>query len=210
MRFLTGYQNAAYGARYRARVEAIRNVELDRMPSSSALANAVAQGLFKLMAFKDEYEVARLFSDGTFQSQLDKLFTGDMKLEFHLAPPIFTRKDPLTGRPAKRRFGPWAMVLFALLARAKVLRGTLLDPFRYGGDRKLERRLIADYEAMLDEVAKRLNRDTHGVAVELAVLPQAIRGFGHFKQAGADAADARRADLLGALRAPAPKQRHAA
>jgi indolepyruvate ferredoxin oxidoreductase len=208
--FLTHYQNAAYGERYRAGVDAIRNVELERMPSSSALANAVAQGLFKLMAYKDEYEVARLFTDGSFQTQLDQMFTGNTELEFHLAPPIFVRNDPITGRPTKRRFGPWAMGLFALLARAKGLRGTLLDPFRYSGDRKLERRLIADYQVMLDEVAERLNSDTHAIAVELATLPQSIRGFGPVKQAAVDAADERREDLLAALHAPAPKQRHAA
>jgi indolepyruvate ferredoxin oxidoreductase len=210
VRFLTRYQNAAYGAHYRKRVEAIRKLELERMPSSSALANAVAQGLFKLMASKDEYEVARLFTDGSFQDQLDQLFTGNIKLEFHLAPPIFARKDPLTGRPDKRRFGPWAMRLFSLLARAKGLRGTLLDPFRYSADRKLERRLVADYEEMLDEVLKRLNSETHGLAVELATLPQDIRGYGPVKLAAAEVADARREELLAALITPAPKRRHAA
>lgn len=210
VRFLTLYQNAAYGARYRTCVEAIRKAELERMPSSSALVNGVAQGLFRLMAYKDEYEVARLFTDGAFREQLDRMFTGDLKLEFHLAPPIFARKDPLTGRPAKRRYGPWAMRLFALLARAKGLRGTLLDPFRYSQDRKLERRLIADYEAMLEEVIRRLTRDTHGVAVELATLPQAIRGYGPVKQEAAEAADARREELLAALSSPAPRKKRAA
>ncbi len=208
--FLTAYQNAAYGARFRAGVEAIRSLELEQVPSSSALANAVAQGLFRLMAYKDEYEVARLYSDGKFQTQLDQLFTGDVKLEFHLAPPLFARKDPLTGRPVKRRFGPWAMRLFSLLARAKGMRGTVLDPFGYSDDRKLERRLLADYEMMLDEISKGLSGDTHAIAVELATLPQTIRGYGPVKQAAADVADARRDDLLAAFAAPVSKQRHAA
>ncbi len=208
--FLTGYQNAAYGTRYRKRIEAIRSMELEQMPSSSALANAVAQGLFRLMAYKDEYEVARLYTNGAFQAQLDQLYTGDVNLEFHLAPPLFARKDPITGRPVKRRFGSWAMGLFKLLARAKRLRGTVLDPFGYSGDRKLERRLLADYEAMLEEITGGLNSDTHAIAVELATLPQTIRGYGPVKQAAADAADARRAELLDAFAAPVPKRRHAA
>lgn len=209
VRFLENYQNAAYGAHYRTRVESIRKLELERMPSSSALVNAVAQGLFKLMAYKDEYEVARLYSDGAFRKQLDKLFTGDAKLEFHLAPPILARKDPLSGRPVKRRYGPWAMRLFSLLARAKGLRGSFLDPFRFSEDRKLERRLIEDYEQMLDEVIKGLTSDTHGIAVELAALPQTIRGFGPVKQAAADAADARREELLAVFKSPVPRK-HAA
>jgi indolepyruvate ferredoxin oxidoreductase len=209
VRFLGNYQNAAYGAHYRARVEAIRKLELERMPSSSALVNAVAQGLFKLMAYKDEYEVARLYSDGAFRKQLDKLFTGDTKLEFHLASPILARKDPLSGRPVKRRYGPWALRLFSLLARAKGLRGSLLDPFRFSEDRKLERRLIDNYEQMLDEVIKGLTSDTHGIAVELAALPQTIRGFGPVKQAAADVADARREELLAIIKSPVPRK-HAA
>jgi indolepyruvate ferredoxin oxidoreductase len=202
--FLTDYQNAAYGERYRARVAAIRELEQERVPGESALASAVAHGLFKLMAYKDEYEVARLFTEGSFAEQLKRSFTGDYKLEFHLAPPILSRTDPATGRPKKRRFGPWILPVFRGLARLKGLRGTAFDPFGYSAERKTERRLIADYETALDEIAERLTPDNHAVAVELAGLPETIRGFGPVKAAAIEAAESRREELLAALRKPAP------
>ncbi|MCG8446794.1 MAG: indolepyruvate ferredoxin oxidoreductase family protein, partial [Hyphomicrobiales bacterium] len=129
VRFLTGYQNAAYAERYRARVEAVRARESERVPGASDLADAVARGYFKLLAYKDEYEVARLYTDGAFQRQLDGLFKGDYRLEFHLAPPILAKTDPVTGRPRKRRFGPWMMRAFRLLAGLRGLRGTAFDIF---------------------------------------------------------------------------------
>ena len=202
--FLAGYQNAAYAQRYRDRVDAVRKLELKRVPSSSALANAAAQNLFKLMAYKDEYEVARLFTDGSFRDQLARQFSGDMRLEFHLAPPLFAKVDPVSGRPRKKAYGPWMLGAFRMLARFKGLRGTLLDPFRYGEDRKLERRLLQDYERMLDDLPGKLTAANHGVAVELAALPEAIRGFGPVKKASAQAAEGRRDELLEALeRGPA-------
>jgi indolepyruvate ferredoxin oxidoreductase len=210
VRFLTRYQNAAYGAHYRKRVEAIRKLELERMPSSSALANAVAQGLFKLMASKDEYEVARLFTGKAFKAQLEQTFTGEARLEFHLAPPVISKIDPLTGRPAKRRFGPWAMKLFGVLTRMKFLRGTAFDPFKRSEDRVLERRLLEDYEAVLDELPDWLERATYASVVELMALPQTIRGYGPVKRQAAEAADLRREELLTALRAGTPERQHAA
>ena len=204
VRFLTGYQNAAYAERYRARVEAVRARESERVPGASDLADAVARGYFKLLAYKDEYEVARLYTDGAFQRQLDGLFKGDYRLEFHLAPPILAKTDPVTGRPRKRRFGPWMMRAFRLLAGLRGLRGTAFDIFGRTEERRMERRLIADYEAMLDEVAERLSPATHGTAVELAGLPATIRGFGHVKSANVEAADRRRSALLEDLRAPTP------
>ena len=210
VRFLTLYQNASYGQRYRTRVETIRQLELRHIPSSSALACAAAHGLFKLMACKDEYEVARLYTDGAFQRQLEAMFTGDLKLEFLLAPPIFSRLDPNTGRPVKRSFGPWMMQAFKLLARMKGFRGTLLDPFRFSADRKLERRLLADYEASLDEIAARMTPDNHAIAVQLAALPDAIRGYGPVKRDAAQLANEQREELLAALKAPPSKRRRAA
>lgn len=201
MAFLTRYQNAAYAQRYRTRIDVVRALELERMPSSTALTKAVAQGLFKLMAYKDEYEVARLFSDGTFRKQLAKQFSGDYKLEYHMAPPVLSRVDAVSGRPIKKRYGPWLGRLFPFLAKAKVLRGTLFDPFSYGEDRKLERRLLADYEKALEEIVEKLTSDNHGIAVELAALPETIRGYGPVKKAAAQVADERRSALLEALSA---------
>ncbi|MDH3580914.1 MAG: indolepyruvate ferredoxin oxidoreductase family protein, partial [Hyphomicrobiales bacterium] len=135
---------------------------------------------------------------------------GDYRLEFHLAPPLLSRVDPLTGRPIKRRFGPWIMHAFKLLARLKGLRGTALDPFGNAFERKEERRLITDYETVLDEIVRRLTPETHDLAVELASLPEAIRGYGPVKADAIAQADERRDELLAALREPAPKERRAA
>jgi len=209
-KFLTRYQNAAYAKRYRARVDAIRKLELERMPSSTALTKAVAQGLFKLMAYKDEYEVARLFTDGSFKEQLAKQFSGDVKLEYHLAPPLLARVDAISGRPAKKRYGPWIEHAFRVLAKAKVLRGTFLDPFGYGEDRRLERKLLREYETMLGEITGKLSAQNHAIAVDLAAQPETIRGYGPVKKVSAEEADARREALLEALTTHAPGQADAA
>ena len=210
VRFLTAYQNEAYAQRYASRVAAIRELEQTTVPGNTALAGAVASALFKLMAYKDEYEVARLYTDGSFTEQLERAFKGDYRLEFHLAPPLLARVDPLTGRPIKRRFGPWVMHAFRLLARLKGLRGTALDPFGNSVERREERRLITDYEAALDEIAQRLAPETHDLAIELASLPEAIRGYGPVKADAIEQADARREELLASLREPAPTKRRAA
>ena len=210
VQFLTEYQDAAYAERYASRVNAIRKLEQERMPTSSALTNAVAQGLFKLMAYKDEYEVARLFTHESFRKQLDQQFGGDYEFSFHLAPPLFARVDPLTGRPQKRRYGPWMMRIMRLLAWAKKLRGTVFDPFRCGADRKLERRLLEDYEHLLKLLPDGLNHTNHGTAVELAALPETIRGFGLIKEAAAKTADARREELLAVFAMPDRGHQHAA
>jgi indolepyruvate ferredoxin oxidoreductase len=129
--FLTAYQNAAYATDYRALVGRVRIAEGARVPGSEALSEAVARYLFKLMAYKDEYEVARLYTDGSFAKQIAASFEGDMKLEFHLAPPLLAKHDPVTGRPRKMNFGAWMMGAFGFLARFKFLRGTAFDPFGY-------------------------------------------------------------------------------
>ena len=209
-RFLTDYQDAAYAQRYRARVEAIRALEAKVAPGKDALSWAVAKYLFKLMAYKDEYEVARLYTGGSFREQLARTFEGDYRLEFHLAPPLLSKPDPATGRPRKMRFGPWMMTLFGLLAKAKRLRGTRLDPFGYAAERKMERRLIGDYEALLDEIALRLRPELHETAVALASLPEQIRGYGPVKTAAIERAKLREAELLQTLRRePGERQRAA-
>ncbi len=205
---LTAYQNAAYGARYRDLVARVQQAEGAKAPGRSGLAEAVAKNLYKLMAYKDEYEVARLFADGAFQAQVKAAFEGDLKYEFHLAPPLFAKVDPATGEARKMRFGPWMMKGFSTLAKLKGLRGTPFDLFGYTAERRTERRLIADYEALLDTLLSGLTRDSHATAVALASIPEKIRGYGHVKVRHLAAAKAEEADLLARFKAPpqAPAQ----
>jgi indolepyruvate ferredoxin oxidoreductase len=190
--FLTAYQDAAYAESYRGFVSKVRAV-------SEPLALAVAKNLFKLMAYKDEYEVARLYTDGNFAAELAKQFKGDFRLTFHLAPPILGQKDPFTGKPLKTRFGPWMMTGFRLLAKLKRLRGTALDVFGRTAERRMERQLIADYRAMIEGLLADPRRAASGTALELATLPGTIRGFGHVKEANVAKAKAREKELLSAL-----------
>jgi indolepyruvate ferredoxin oxidoreductase len=201
-KFLKAYQSAAYARRYRAWVDKAIGAETLRAPGKSGLGDAVARYLFKLMAYKDEYEVARLYTDGAFASQVKSAFDGDnLRLEFHLAPPILARHDPATGLPRKMSFGPWLMPAFRVLAKLKFLRGTALDPFGRTSERQTERKLITDYEVMLDEVLAKLTPDNHHLAVGLAVIPEKIRGFGHVKQRHLTAAKADEAALFEQFRA---------
>jgi indolepyruvate ferredoxin oxidoreductase len=204
--FLTAYQDAAYAARYRRWVDKVKAVEAERAPGKSALAEAVARYLFKLMAYKDEYEVARLYADDAFVKQVHAELGGEhLRFRVHLAPPLFARKDKATGEPRKMTFGPWIFPVFKLLAKFKFLRGTALDPFGYSTERKTERQLVQDYEAMLDEVLEKLTAGNHHVAVGLAAIPEKIRGFGHVKLRHLKAAKADEAALLDLFRSgPAP------
>jgi indolepyruvate ferredoxin oxidoreductase len=204
-KFLTAYQNAAYARRYRIWVDKVKAVEADRTPDKGGLADAVARYLFKLMAYKDEYEVARLYTDGAFEKQIANQFGGDnLRLEFHLAPPLLARRDKTTGLPRKMSFGPWLLPSFRVLAKMKFLRGTALDPFGRSLERQTERKLVQDYETMLDELLARLTPENHHLAVGLAVIPEKIRGFGHVKQQHLTAAKADEAALLEQFRAGAP------
>jgi indolepyruvate ferredoxin oxidoreductase len=201
VQYLTGYQDAAYAERYRALVERVRAVEQEKTPGREELASAAAEYLFKLMAYKDEYEVARLFTDGAFARQVAASFEGDLRYEFHLAPPLLARIDPESGRPRKISFGPWMMTAFRWLARLKSLRGTRLDPFGRSAERKLERRLVEDYVATLEELMRSLTPENHALAVAIAAMPEKIRGFGPVKQRHLAAAKAEEEALLGKLRA---------
>jgi indolepyruvate ferredoxin oxidoreductase len=195
--FLTAYQNAAYAARYRALVDKAAAAEASRAPGRCGLAEAVARCLFKLMAYKDEYEVARLYTDGNFRKQVAAELGGDnLRFEFHLAPPLLAKPDPTTGEPRKISFGPWMMSAFGLLAKLKVLRGTPFDMFGYSQERRTERRLIEDYVALLDEVLGNLTPENHAVAVGLAAIPEKIRGFGPVKARHLRSAKAEEAALL--------------
>jgi len=163
------------------------------------------------MAYKDEYEVARLYTDGAFLKQVETEFDGDkLRFEFHLAPPLLARRDKTTGLPRKMSFGPWILPMFRLLAKFKGLRGTPLDPFGRSLERRTERKLIGDYEAMLDEVLAKLTPDNHHIAVGLAAIPEKIRGFGHVKQQHLTAAKADEAALLEQFRTGSPAMLKAA
>jgi indolepyruvate ferredoxin oxidoreductase len=210
LQFLVAYQDMSYAKRYRARVDSVRAREAKRTPGRDALSWAVAKNYFKLLAYKDEYEVARLYTDDAFQRQLDRTFEGGYKLEFHLAPPILSKTDPATGRPRKMRFGPWMMTAFKLLAKMKGLRGTRFDIFGYSAERRLERRLIADYEALLDDIVPLLKPETQEVVAALAALPEQIRGYGPVKHAAVEKAKLREKELLEALRGAPPQRRQAA
>ena len=205
VKFLTAYQNAAYAAHYRALVDKVNAAEAAQAPGKCGLADAVARYLFKLMAYKDEYEVARLYTDGAFLKQVESEFDGNnLRFEFHLAPPLLARIDKSTGQARKMSFGPWMLPAFRLLAKLKFLRGTPLDPFGRSLERRTERNLIADYEAMLDEVLAKLTPENHPLAVGLAVIPEKIRGFGHVKQRHLIAAKADEAALLDQFRSGSP------
>jgi indolepyruvate ferredoxin oxidoreductase len=197
--FLAAYQDEAYAVRYRDAVARIRAAETRTAPGSTALADAVARGLFKLMAIKDEYEVARLYTDGSFARTLKAQFEGELKLTFHLAPPLLGRRDA-DGRPVKSTFGPWMLTALSLLARLKGLRGTWLDVFGRTAERRMERRLLADYEALLGEITAALTAATLPTAVALAALPEKMRGFGHVKERNVAAALSEQAVLREALR----------
>ena len=180
--FLTAYQSARYARRYRKWVEKIRAVEAEKVPGQCGLVEAVARYLFKLMAYKDEYEVARLYSDTSFVERVKSSFDGDnLRLEFHLAPPLLARTDKATGEPKKMSFGPWMLNVFGVLAKFKFLRGTPLDPFGYSQERRTERQLIKDYEKLLATIVAELTPYNHQAAVGLAALPEKIRGFGPVK-----------------------------
>jgi len=201
--FLTGYQDAAYAARYRRLVERVRETEA-RKAGGTELTEAVARYYFKLLAYKDEYEVARLYSDPAFATRVAGMFEGRYTLKFHLAPPVFNRPDPRTGEAGKSEFGPWMMTAFRLLAKLKGLRGTPLDLFGMTAERKTERRLIGEYEATVIELLERLDSDNHKLALEIASIPEHIRGFGHVKRRHLDDAKRREAELLAAFRASGP------
>jgi indolepyruvate ferredoxin oxidoreductase len=206
---LTEYQDRAYADRYQALVEKAAAAERARMPGSEALARAVAKNYAKLLAYKDEYEVARLYTDGEFQERLSRQFEGDFALKVHLAPPLWAKRDPATGQLKKHAYGGWVIPAFRLLAKLKFLRGTALDPFGRAAERREERRLIGEYETLIADLIENLTAANHGAAVALASLPAEIRGFGHVKAASIAKAVARRAELEAAFRNPPAETRAA-
>jgi indolepyruvate ferredoxin oxidoreductase len=183
MRFLTEYQDEHYAQLYADAVAAMREAEARVAPGRADLTEAVARNLFRLMAIKDEYEVARLFTDGSFERQLAGTFDGWGRIEFHMAPPLFGRRDRETGYLKKKAYGPGLVRVLRWLARLRRLRGSWLDPFGHTNERRMERRLLADYQATLAQIRERLSPENHHLAVALARFPEKIRGYGHVKAA---------------------------
>ncbi len=200
---LTAYQDESYAARCRALVERVARVERAILPTSDELARTVARAHAKLLAYKDEYEVARLYSEPTYWQSLEDTFGSDYKLRLHLAPALFGRRDPVTGQLRKRAFGPWIWPVLRLLARMKSLRGGRFDIFGRTAERRTERRLIGEYEATIEELLAGLTVDNHALAVEIVGLPEQIRGFGHVKERHIETTKARADDLLAQFRSGA-------
>jgi indolepyruvate ferredoxin oxidoreductase len=198
---LTAYQNAALAERYKALVEKVRAAE--QRVGKAGLAAAVARTYAKLLAYKDEYEVARLHADAAFRAALERQFEGDYRLKFHLAPPLFASRDPRTGHLIKQQFGAWMLPVFRVLAWLKFLRGSRFDIFGYTRERREERSLSADYEALIGELLDGLTGANHELAVKLAVVPEDIKGYGHVKQAHLEKARRKQTELLHQWRTPA-------
>lgn len=199
--FLTEYQDAVYADTYRKFVNRVRTVEADTGTKQRALSEAVAKYLFKLMAYKDEYEVGRLYSNGKFLQDVAEKFTGDYSLKFYLAPPVFAKIDPETGVPCKKQYGPRMMKMFGWLAKFKKLRGTAFDPFGRMAERKMERQLIVDYQNTVSSLLETLTKHNIGLAAEVASVPEFIRGYGHVKNRHVEEAKAKQAELLAAFKA---------
>ncbi len=209
VKFLTAYQDAAYAQRYAALVAKVGEAEARAMPGITELTEAVARYYFKLLAIKDEYEVARLYAESDFVSRVAAQFEGDYKLTFNLAPPIFNKPDPLTGVPKKSVYGPWMLKAFGVLAKMRRYRGTALDLFGRSAERKMERALIGEYEKTVAEILAGLTPQNHATAVDLASVPEYIRGYGHVKEAHLQTARTREAALLAAFRSREPRPKPA-
>ena len=200
--FLRGYQNADYAAQYVAFVRQVEKAEQAKGKGMTGLAESVAQNLFKLMAYKDEYEVARLYAGESFQANLAKQFQGDLKLKFHLAPPLISRRDPDTGHLIKREYGSWMMTAFKLLAKMKGLRGGTFDIFGRTEERRAERAAIPAYRATIEALLADLSPENHALGVQISNIPAQIRGYGHIKERSQKAAAAEQTLLLEAWRNP--------
>ena len=200
---LTAYQSAAYAARYRALVERARTAERRATGREGDFSRAVAQNFAKLMAYKDEYEVARLYSLPGFREQLEAEFEDIRGLRLYLAPPLLSRPDPITGQAVKRRFGPWIFTAMRWLAGLRGLRGTAFDIFGYTEERRMERALVDEYEALIGTLCESLDGERLEPAVQMATVPERIRGFGHVKQASVAQARQRWAALQQELARPA-------
>ena len=185
---LLAYQNQAYQARYLDRLQRLRQKIGEAAPDRDQLGRAVARNLYRFMAYKDEYEVSRLFTDGRFRARLEARFSGDFRLGYHLAPPLFAPTDPVSGAPRKLQFGAWMTPVFKLLARLKFLRGSPFDPFGALSERRAERKLRDQFEALIDDIAGQLSAANYDAALALITNYDQVRGFGHIKRAAMEKA----------------------
>ncbi|KFN44238.1 indolepyruvate ferredoxin oxidoreductase family protein [Arenimonas oryziterrae] len=204
-KFLTEYQDAKYASQYTSFLQQVRRAETERTPGLTGLSEAVARYYFKLLAYKDEYEVARLYTTGDFEKRIRDTFDGDFKLHFNLAPPMFSKKDN-NGHLIKREYGPWLFTAFKLLKRLKFLRGGAFDLFGKTEERRMERQLIVDYRNTIDELLAGLTLSNHSLAVEIARLPEHIRGYGHVKEDQLAKARSKWDTLMQAWRDPAAER----
>jgi indolepyruvate ferredoxin oxidoreductase len=198
---LAAYQHAAYAAQYvRFMADMAERLTARRIGDAEVFLWEVARQLAKLMAYKDEYEVARLYSDPSFIAGLRDQFDGDFKVSVHLAPPLLPRgRDPRTGQPRKTEFGGWIFPLFRLLAKGKLLRGGLFDPFGYTGERRMERALIGEYRALISDLVAQVTPQQLPLAQMIAASPETVSGYGAVKQAGVDRYRKAVAELLARL-----------
>ncbi len=182
-------------------MDKVRQAEARKAPGSTALTEAVARYYFKLMAYKDEYEVARLYTSGEFKRRIEQQFEGDYTIHFNLAPPLFAKRDA-DGHLVKKEYGPWMFTAFGFLAKLKFLRGGALDIFGKTEERRMERQLIVDYAKTMEELIAALDSHNVELAAQIASVPEHIRGYGHVKEAHFAKAKAREAELLAAWRDP--------
>jgi indolepyruvate ferredoxin oxidoreductase len=205
VKFLTEYQDANYANHYKTFVEKVRSAESRHAPGKSSLSEATAKYLFKLMAYKDEYEVARLYTTGDFEKRIKETFDGDYKIKFNLAPPMFSKKDS-NGHLVKQEYGSWIFTAFKLLTKMKGLRGGAFDLFGKTEERRMERQWIVDYRKGLEEIIESLNHDNYSHALEIAKTPEQLRGYGHVKEAHHLKVKAKWDDLFLQWRNPEPNR----
>jgi indolepyruvate ferredoxin oxidoreductase len=201
---LVNYQSRRWANRYTDMVKQVREAEEKLGETNNLLTRAVAQQLYRFMAFKDEYEVARLFAETDFMKEVNNTFEGDFKVHFHLAPPIMNRGTDAQGRPRKRQFGPWMFRVFKLLAKFRVLRGTPVDPFSYSSDRKMDRAQLKDYQQLVERIVSELDASNYDTFLQLAELGSEIRGYGPVREQAAEAVQEKHSQLIKALNTGRP------
>jgi indolepyruvate ferredoxin oxidoreductase len=206
---LTGYQSSFYAKKYKSLVDQVKATEEKLNGKAGPLTEAVAKYYYKLMAYKDEYEVARLYTDGQFLNQIKNTFDGDVRIRFNLAPPLLAKRDE-QGHLKKSEFGAWILPLFGILAKLKFLRGTPLDIFGYTDERKMERQLVRDYKSTIEGLLPQISSANYETAVQIASIPEFIRGYGHVKEAHLEKAKKSEADLLEKFKNPAAEIKKAA